>query len=185
MKYLILLVSFSLIGASAWATPAQVLIIRHGEKISDDETGLSPKGKKRAEALVSFFKNDPSVTQFGPPVAIYAAAPKHEDSSNRAYETVAPTARALHLKVIMDFDKGDPKRLAEEVLEEEQYDGRTVLISWVHDRIPKLAEKFGAKRVPDEWDGDRFDRVWRITFRGDKAGPVEDIPQHALPGDSR
>ena len=57
-----------------WATPAQILIIRHGEK-SEDGNGLSERGFARARALVQFFSSQPSMLEFGTPVAIYAGSP--------------------------------------------------------------------------------------------------------------
>src|SRR5688572_1050404 len=79
--------------------PRSVLLIRHAEKpAADADSGLSPAGKKRADALPELFKKaadrtDPLPT---PDVIFAAQASKH---SNRSAETVAPLARALKLEV--------------------------------------------------------------------------------------
>ena len=67
------IVLFILSVPMSWATPAQVLLIRHGEKLTTG-ADLSPDGQKRAKLLVEYFKTNPDVTKFGKPVAIYAAS---------------------------------------------------------------------------------------------------------------
>jgi hypothetical protein len=53
--------------------PAQIILIRHAEKPADPEDPhLSEAGVKRAERLVSFITNDPAMTRFGLPVAVFA-----------------------------------------------------------------------------------------------------------------
>ena len=58
----------------ASAMPAQVVIIRHGEKPAEGN-GLNARGFQRAAALPQFFQNNPTVTAFGPAAAIYAMKP--------------------------------------------------------------------------------------------------------------
>ena len=53
----------------------QVIVIRHGEK-PDSGNGLNSQGFARAQALVDFLLNNPAVTKFGTPAAIYAMKPK-------------------------------------------------------------------------------------------------------------
>jgi hypothetical protein len=78
-----LLATLLVSSTAAWATPAQVLIIRHAEKGASGKD-LSSAGDARAQALVGFFENNPEVTQYGTPAAIYAM-------SN---EALAPIARS-------------------------------------------------------------------------------------------
>ena len=169
----------------ALATPAQVLIIRHGEKINDADPHLSSTGKKRAEGLIQFFTKDPQVNAYGPPAAIFAAAPAKEGNSTRPYETVAPLAKHLDQAVNLDFEAKDIKKLVSAITKSSEYDGKTVLISWTNAEIPKLANALGAKGVPKDWDNATFDRVWIIPFSKDGTpGKLQDIPQRVLPGDS-
>ena len=134
----------------ALAAPAQVLIIRHAEKIDDVDPHLSSTGKKRAEGLIQFFTKDPQVNAYGPPVAIFAAAPAKEGNSVRPHETVAPLAKHLDQAVNLDFEAKDTKKLASLIMKSSEYDGKTVLISWTNAEIPKLAKAFGAKGVPSD-----------------------------------
>ena len=186
MKYFFLSVLLTIaFGQPALATPAQVLIIRHGEKIDDVNPHLSAVGKKRAAGLIHFFTENPQVNAYGPPAGIFAAAPAKEGKSVRPYETVAPLAKHLEQAVNLDFEANDIKKLVGLILKSAEYDGRTVLISWTNSEIPKLANMFGAKGVPSEWDSATFDRVWKIPFSEDGTpGKLEDIPQRVLPGDS-
>ena len=102
--------------AQALAAPAQVVIIRHGEKqIYGNQ--LSEKGYKRAEALAWFFQTETAVTQYGAPVAIYAAAPKNEDSSIRSVQTVTPLARTLNITINIGFTRGQAHKLVADLME--------------------------------------------------------------------
>ena len=80
--------------STSWATPAQVLIIRHAEKPASGPD-LSPQGYQHAQELVSYFESNPEVTQYGRPFAIYAMANNSADSGLRPIETVTPLAHAL------------------------------------------------------------------------------------------
>lgn len=186
MHSLLLALALSFFSADALALPGQVLIIRHAEKPENDaEIHLSPVGRRRAEALVAFFRQHASVTEFGPPVAIFAAAPRHEDGSLRSIETVTPLARAMGINVDDSYTARDFKDLADHVLDKKKYEGRTVLISWPRDEIPKLAKHLGVRPAPDNWDKGTFDRVWKITYPRKNSAHFVDLPQGVLPGDSR
>lgn len=157
--------------------PSVIYIIRHAEKPdSTDDSDLAPKGVERAKALAETFP-----AHFSKPDFIVATAPsKH---SNRPMETLAPLAAALHLKAADPFADDEVDKLAHELLTQPQYAGKTILICWHHGDIPALAKALGAKKVPDPWPENVFDRVWKLTFT---AGTVqfENLPQRTLPGDS-
>src|SRR6476659_2168979 len=93
----------------AFSEPAQVIIIRHGEKPDPEGAELSLKGRERAAALVPYFLGDSDVLEFGPPVAIYAQAQneKKKESSVRSIQTVTPLAEALHLEVNHSIKRDD------------------------------------------------------------------------------
>src|SRR5215218_6807327 len=143
--------------------PRSILLIRHAEKPADADSGLSPVGRKRADALPELFKRaadrpDPLPT----PDFIFAAqASRH---SNRSAETVAPLARALKLEVNTGYANDDYAALAEELYTNPKYAGKTVLICWHHGNLPELAAALGAGGVPDKWKDAVFDRVWVVTF---------------------
>ncbi len=165
------------------AGPAQVILIRHGEKPARG-SDLSPRGYERARALVGFFKTAPAVTERGLPAAIYAEQPRPDGSQSRPLETVQPLADSLGMTVNTSIRKPDAEGLARAVLSEPSYAGKMVLISWEHHMIPAIARALGADQAPDAWPDAAFDRVWIIDFDGGKPVRFRDLPQHLLPGDS-
>ncbi|NNN05524.1 MAG: histidine phosphatase family protein [Elusimicrobia bacterium] len=167
----------------AWAAPAQVIVIRHGEK-PPSGPDLDEQGYARAQALVGFFQNNPAVTQFGTPAAIYAMDPKGPNGSLRAIETVTPLAQALGLSINKDYKRKDIPQLVQDILSNSAYDGKTVLICWEHRVIPDIVDAFGWTSAPQSWAGSSFDRAWVLTFTGDRVTDFVDVPEHVLPGDS-
>jgi broad specificity phosphatase PhoE len=171
------------------AAPAQVIIIRHGEK-SLTGPDLDPRGYQRAQDLVEFFKTDKAMLQYGTPAAIYAMEPKHEGNPNktpsslRAVETVQPLANALNLTIRDNAINTDYEAVVSEVMQNPQYNGRMVLICWEHKNIPPMAEAFGATTAPEKWDKKIFDRVWVLNFKNGRFVSFEDLPENLLPGDS-
>ena len=185
MKFLILSLIFcsQFVSPKVFATPAQVVIIRHAEK-PDSGNELSPQGWLRAKALPQFFNNNKIVNQFGIPAAIYAGAPKKNDGSVRSIQTVTPYAQSLGMNIHQDFNKDQFETMVEEVLNNDSYKDRTVIICWEHNDIPEIAHLFGASDAPDKWQGGVFDRAWVIQFQNEKVSNYLDLPQHLLPSDS-
>ncbi len=179
------------------AYPAQVLIIRHGEKLgttSDKDGGpdLSIRGSARAAALPSLF------VPAGPPalscpltaiaggfsgvytsVSIAGAAPRftapaflfatqRSKESNRPVETITPLASALGLTIDNQHADADYAKVASDILTNAKYAGTVVLICWHHGNIPALATALGITSPPP-WPGTVFDQVWQITWPGSVA----------------
>jgi len=169
---------------SVLARPAEIILLRHAEKPPDEtNVHLSATGKERARALVQFFTNTPALTTNGLPVALFAARPLSRSHSKRPVETLEPLAKHLKLHILTPHTSTECSDLANKVLDDPAYDGRTVVICWVHDYLPQLAEAFGVKPKPAPWKSNAFDRVWVITYRG-KEGVLNDLPQRLLPGDA-
>jgi hypothetical protein len=169
---------------SAWATPAQVVIIRHAEKppIGND---LNAQGYQRANALPGFFSSNSIVDAFGDPVAIYAMAPSKADGTMRPIETVTPLAQQLGLTIQENYTKNDLQPVVSEIMNDPQYDGRMVVVCWEHTVIPQLAQTFGLTNGPTMWPDNVFDIAWVLHFDGNSAvdGFVM-VPENVLPGDS-
>ena len=163
--------------------PAQVIIIRHGEK-PPVGNHLNDQGRARAQALVEFFKNNPEVTQYGTPAAIYAMRPSPNDGSFRPIETVTPLADSLGLPINENYAKRDGDAMAQSIKTSLDYAGKMVLICWEHHDIPNLVRSFGWDSAPDSWKGDVFDRAWVLNFENGKPTSFKDVPEHVLPGDS-
>ncbi len=169
----------------AAARPAQVVLLRHAEKPADESNlHLSPRGEQRAKALPTLFTRDPALTNHGAPVALFAARPTRKGHSARPGETLAPLSRALRVPIQTPFPAKDADRVAKTILKDPAYDGKTVVVCWVHDELPALAEALGVKPRPPDWRGHVFDRMWVISYAG-KQATLQDLPQNLLPGDSR
>ena len=145
--------------------PAQIILIRHAEKpVDPEDPHLSPAGVKRAERLVSFITTDPTMTRFGLPVAVFATQATKHDNGQRTQETVAPLAQALNLPVQTPYLGKDFALLAKQILANPAYAGKTVLICWNHEEIPRLAAALGVTPEPPKWKGSVFDLVYVISY---------------------
>jgi hypothetical protein len=161
--------------SAAFAAPAQVVIIRHAEKPDDGSTGLTAAGEQRAQELVGFFENNPVMTRFGRPAAIFATNPEGE--SERPVLTITPTANAFGLPVDSSIDNTDVDGLVSAVMNNPSYEGRTVIICWHHGTIPEIATAFGARNVPRKWKGSVYDQSWVLQFSGNQVTSFVDVPQ--------
>lgn len=167
----------------ALAVPAQVIIIRHGEKPATGDN-LNVKGQERATALVPYFLNNPALTQYGTPVAIYAAG-SHKNATTRPIQTCTPIAQALGIPVQATYTKKEYESLAQDILNNPQYSGKTVLICWEHKMIPFLTNALGVQPMPAPWPGKVFDRTLVITFKPNgQIASFQNLPQKLLYGDS-
>jgi hypothetical protein len=171
---------------SIFAAPAEIVIIRHGEK-PESGNELNERGRKRALELIDFFRKDQRVLQFGTPVAIYAAKPSSSSGSVRSIQTVTPTANELGLPVIHTYTKKKVKSLIHEIMKTKAYDGKTVLICWQHDAILDIIREMGVATppAPAKWPGRIYD--WAIIIDLDRRGKVisfQNIRQN-LPMDSQ
>ena len=179
----------------AVASGTVVMVIRHGEKPEDDDSGpgldangveddssLTAVGWDRAHRLVDLF--DPAAGDPRPglarPKAIYAAGANDNGEGQRTRETVQPLADRLGIPAVTTFGKGDEEKLIEHVLSQP---GPT-LISWQHGEIPAMAEAFpGATPTPPtEWPDDRFDVIWTFTKTAD-GWQFAQLPELLLPQD--
>lgn len=164
--------------------PRIIMIIRHAEKpeSTDQPTtqpkdpNLSKQGYDRADALAKVFP-----AHFPKPDFLLAS--QKSKNSDRPLQTITPLANALHLPVDSTFKNEDFAQLAQTLLTDPKYSGKTILIAWHHGKIPALAKALGLKDPPDPWDPTLFDRVWQITYN-DNIPTLQDLPQKALPTDS-
>jgi hypothetical protein len=150
--------------------PAQIILIRHADKPADpNDPHLSQAGVQRAERLVSFVTTDPAMTRFGLPVAVFATRTTKDDNGQRTQETVTPLARVLKLPVQAPFLGKDYAALANLILADPVYAGKTVLICWNHEEIPQLAAALGVTPEPPKWKARVFDQVYVISYHDGKA----------------
>lgn len=160
---------------SAFAFPKQIVIIRHGDKLVQPESGaaLSPKGMIRSIAFAFYYLN-----KFGEPDYIFAVDPKSgKGSSIRELQTVAPLANMLAAKhpdngfpILYPDQSSEYSKLADELLNNKNFDGKRILICWNHRFIPQLTAQLGVKRFLKSWPADDYDTVYLIKY--DEKGRV-------------
>jgi hypothetical protein len=185
MRIVILLLSLFASVEVALAQPARVILLRHSEKpASEADVHLSEEGAARARALVPLLTTNLLSATNGLPVALFAPQSTAHGHGRRPYETIAPLAAHLKLPVQRPFLAADYRALAKRVLKDPAFEGKTVLICWVHDYLSALAKELGVRPKPSSWKGDVYDRLWVITYRNGRA-VLTDSPQNLLPGDSK
>ncbi len=183
--YKVLIMSLMIMQSLLVAVPAQVVILRHGEKVSHPKSqyaALSERGQQRASALANFFASDKARFLLHAPDYILAITP-------RTLETISPTANLFNKSIYTYFGMTIPeiyektKAAARDILNNRKYDGKVLIAAWEHDNIPVLATHLNAKPV-HKWGHETFDRFWVLNFNCDGNATVQDIPQKLLPGDS-
>lgn len=159
------------------ATPAQVIVIRHGEKPSrKDSKHLSPAGWERAERLSDYLKQTPELTKCGMPAALIAAHVTKDGGGQRTSETLEPVSKELHLPIETPYMSDHPEKLAAMILSSKKYEGKTVLICWVHEHIPALIEALGIHPAPEKLSDDVYDTVYSIRY-SEKGSSLEILHQ--------
>jgi hypothetical protein len=169
--------------SSAFAEPAHIVILRHGEKISDQNRHLAPRGRERAKALAEFFVSAPFLSVYGTPVALFAGSPA-DGASLRSVETMKPTAATLGLQLNSSFDKDDGAYLMESILQDPELDGKTVIVCWNRGGMTDLMSVLDGGPFPKKWEHEVFDRFWILDLLPSGKYSFKDLPQNLLPGDS-
>lgn len=165
------------IGVSqAASTTETIIMLRHGEKPEQGLGQLNCQGLNRALKLPAVIAQ-----KFGKPDFIFAPNPAQlkEDkgaiySYNRPLATVEPTAITFGMPVDTRFGFKDIEEL-QATLARPEYRNATVLISWEHKQLVKLARSIvkdsgGDKALVPKWPGEDFDSMYvlRVTRDGAK-----------------
>ncbi len=170
----------------------KIMVIRHAEKPTDSEQGVSSSGDdgqrdlivqgwQRAGALVCLLAPARGALQspeLAPPKFLFAS----DDSSHRPRETMTPLAAKLNLKINLGFGKGQESALVAAA----KASPGVVLIAWQHEDIPAIGNAIVGNQttVPQKWPGTRFDLVWVFDLNP-ASGKYEfaQVPQCLLAGD--
>ena len=123
----------------------------------------------RAKEFATFITTDATMKKFGPPVAVFATKTTHDANGQRTQETAAPLAKVLNLPVQTPFLGKDFAALAQQILGDPAFAGKTVVICWNHEVIPELVAALGVSPAPPKWKGSVFDVVYIISYHGNKA----------------
>lgn len=182
LKYFVFLFVFAICLQSV-AMPAEVLLIRHGEK-PPQGAELNQQGWQRAKALPTMFHNRDEFRKYGLPVALFAMRPDHDGGSIRAIQTLQYVSKDLGIAINTDFTRDQISELVQKIKTDKSLDGQMVVICWEHKVLIDIAKAFG-KSTPPPWPGKQFDRVWALDFNS--SGTLisfNNFPQRLLPGDN-
>jgi acid phosphatase (class A) len=170
--------SLVLTGAWAQATPAQVILIRHGDKDSQrGDYNLSPKGFERALRLGRMIP-----ACLGAPNQIRTFELDSISGKNsRSYQTAVPLAVATGVNIgIVMGSKASSARFGEEVLSSKPFEGAKAVFFWEHRHLPDLAKGLGWSTMPPI-DADDFDLLVLLSYpAGSKTPKVELLSQQEL-----
>jgi hypothetical protein len=176
----------------------KIMVIRHAEKPSDDNTvkgvsvdgapdpeQLAVRGWQRSGALVRFFaplKGTLVDQRLATPHVIFASSVGKHSKSLRPQHTVLELATVLNLALVLRYPKGDEAALAADAVAA----NGPVLIAWEHEAIPDIANRIlgNSTTCPQKWPGSRFDLVWVFDRQIESGWSFAQVPQMLLSGDS-
>ncbi len=187
-----------LLSVSAYAQPARIIIVHHSEKL--DEYALCDMGTARANALSKqYLSRGASQSLFGaedkPSALIVMTA--------HTFDTITPTALSWNMPVTAYAvvpakggkneeenieENARTQEAAHDVLNDPHYAGKSVVITWEHERIAnsKPEAKYSAVQVtfrqllhldrvawvPEVWPDDTYDYFWIVDYAPGKPVPV-------------
>lgn len=172
MKKILLIIIVSVISFNSFATPKEIIIVRHADKWVQQNPGpfLSPKGQVRAAKFVGYY-----LSHFPKPDFIFASKPiaQHgasDDHSYRSLQTVIPLANQLAYHnphgyfIDTRYQNDDYKKLANLLLHTAQYQNKIILICWHHGRANQLAQSLGVTQKLKKWGESDFDQVYVLHY---------------------
>jgi phosphohistidine phosphatase SixA len=152
--------------------PHSIYIIRHAEKPKErGNRDLSREGRSHAESLATALPKQLGTLDF-----LFAAA--NSRNSKRPLETLKPLAAGLHLSINEDFPASAYATLAAEILDDEKYSRRRVLVCWRHEYIPRLAQKLLARNVPHKWPSIDFTSIWMLRYESNVSAELTEMRQN-------
>lgn len=166
---------FLVLSGSVVATPREIVMIRHADKLPLKGTAgpaLTAKGVVRSVKFAYYFLNT-----FGEPDYIIAAgATKRSGKENsiRSLQTVGPLANMLAMKypeknypILHPFASAQYKELAKFLLTDERFDNKLVLVCWSHSKINKIAHHLRVEQDIEPWPRETYDTVYDIQYHQD------------------
>ncbi|NBV24087.1 MAG: hypothetical protein EBS05_19475 [Proteobacteria bacterium] len=170
MHHVAVLVLLLLAWQPAFGQPKAIIVIRHGEKPDDpEELHLSKEGVARSKKLVAFFTKDKHAIKHGLPTVLIASHPTQRGHGQRPRETLEPLAAKLKLEIETPFESRDYAKLAYVLTTDARYQGKVVVICWVHEHLPALAAALGVMPEPSKWKDSDYDTAYVITYPEGKA----------------
>lgn len=182
----------------AQAVPAEIILLRHGEKINPYR--LSSTGEERAIALAHVYlgkKAKKSILPKGVEPGALLTMTLH------TIETMAPTAQSWRMPetvytAVPEWNQSHvikkeqetirTQQAAHALLHDAQYNGKIIIVMWEHTRIAsaKLERRFPGqpvtfrqllhlshlRGVPETWPNQNFDYFWIIKYQGENPIPI-------------
>jgi hypothetical protein len=186
--------------ATAFAEPATIIILRHGEK--KDSKDLCTTGTLRAQALAEQFLGRNATQSLLPgnekPAAILAITPHTIETAEPAAETwglkVQHSSRDKELQKDEDLDRLT-KEAVHDVLTNPDYRDKTVIMVWEHNRIAsddnkkagtslrELLRLDEAKTPPHKkWQGENYNFFWIVNYGPGNKVTVDDTQHQTFTG---
>ena len=177
-----------------------IMLIRHGEKPSEAQSGVLPTGEEskhslivrgwqRAGALIPLFAPSSGGLRneaLARPAYLFATCPDAKgadssDQSRREEETLTGLSEVLGVSLRLNFGKGQEAEVAEAAIAS---DG-PVLIAWDHNKILDLSRHVAPDQaLPAEWPSNRFDMIFVFCLQPDGTYAFSQVPQLLLAGDT-
>ena len=170
--------------------PIHLVFIRHAEKKPNEPKNLSERGRLRAELIKRLFLNKINthgcLAEFlnnNKIDGLYAHRPTQDKPTYRTLETILPLAYDLNKDVNIQWEKKDIVKQAESIISQPNNSGKTFLIASSHGKpLTALAKHLGLFDVVDKWDVSRFDMIWIVVIKNNKATLIS-LPQQLMPED--
>jgi len=171
ISYLIFSIFSLIFTCITYATPSEIIIIRHADKLKQNYTGpaIDPTGYVRAVRFAFYF-----LDHFGQPNDIVTTNPSRGKSrlaSIRELQTIAPLVNIIQQKdpeiehnIYAPYLAKEYSKLANFLLTNKRFDDQLVLICWDHTSIPKLVNLLGVTDHLPNWPSEDFDSVYILKY---------------------
>ena len=140
--------------------PAEIILLRHGEEPADEtDPDLDQAGRNRADRLVDFIP-----ATFGNPDFVITAAANR--TSVRCYLTMRPLCTSLGMRICASLKANESQALASQLLVDDTFSNKTIVVCWTHTELPHLAEALKARRAdyPRPWDESVFNLILHVRY---------------------
>jgi hypothetical protein len=158
---------------SAAATPRQVILLRHGDKVGsgDGNYNLSVHGFLQSINLARLIP-----ACFGTPTHIRTFFLNPLTSKNaRSYQSAVPLGVATGVNIsIAQSSVEDSFQVGQDILSQPAYQDGNVVLFWEHRRMPELARGLGWPSMPPIGAMD-FDQIFVLRYGKPGAPPQVDI----------
>ena len=164
----VLLLAAWMLTARAMATPAQVLLLRHGDKDSErGDYNLSPLGFERSMQLGRLIP-----ACFGAPtsIGVYEFDPVTAKNA-RSYQTAVPLAVSTGLNInSIRGSRANSFAAGQRVLQDKSLAGAKAVFIWEHRHLPDFAKGLGWGAMAPIAPND-YDQLVVLTWPSPKAPP--------------